>query len=317
MLDNKQTELFKAHTIPWTGSTQIKAPINLISKKHTPVMSGIDTLPNDTPLSTTPEPEFDQNVPETKRCQRLQEDLSYANARLHSYKAESERSECLERYSENLRKFLAQIEEYATNTFKTCSKGYTTKVAQLYTEIAKHEIENSKLQLDTVNLREENERLQIEADGLEGMNNRYAEHIESLRGLTEMYESERHPNQFVQGVQADAILPQYNGNSIQTVTYEPPTHNPSSFIINPDSPHPQENVDYGIGPAADSSETYPVTATQVTEPTNVPVQSLLAPMFPISAERNSPWPICTDDNGGNKRSQGDEGAKPSKKRKSK
>ena len=129
-----------------------------------------------------------------------------------------------------------------------------------------------------------------------------------------MYESERHPNQFVQGVPADAILPQYNGNSIQAATYDPPAHNPSSFIINSDSPHPQEN-DYGIGPAVDSSETYPVTATQVNEPTNVPVQSLLAPMFPTSAERDSPWPI--DDKGGNKRTQDGEGAKPSKKRKSK
>ncbi|KFY64306.1 hypothetical protein V496_03337 [Pseudogymnoascus sp. VKM F-4515 (FW-2607)] len=273
-------------------------------------MSAIDTHPKDTPLSTTPEQEFDQNLPESKRCQRLQEDLSYANARLHSYKAESERSECLERYSENLRRFLAEIEEYATNTFKTCSKEYTTKVAVLYNEIAKRETEYSKLHLDTVNLREENERLQIEADGLEGMNNRYAEHIETMRGLNEIYDTERHPNQFVQGVQGNETLPQYNGNS---VTYDPPTHNPSSFIINPGSPHLQENVDYGIGPAVDSSETYPVTATQVSEPVNVPVQ--LAPMFPISAERNSPWPL--DDKGGNKRSQGDEGAKPSKKRKSK
>lgn len=220
-----------------------------------------------------------------------------------------ERIKCLERFKEELRKPVAQIEEYATNTFKTCCKEYTTKIAKLYTEIAKHEIEYSKLQLDAANLRNENERLQIEADGLEEMNTRYAGHIETLRGLTEMYESERHPNQFVQGVQVDETLPQYNGNP---VTYEPPTHNPSSFIINPGSPHPQENVDYGIGPV-DSSETYPVKAAQFTEPTNVPVQ--LAPMFPISAERNSPWPI--DDKGGNKRGQGDEGAKPSKKRKSK
>lgn len=131
-----------------------------------------------------------------------------------------------------------------------------------------------------------------------------------MRGLNEMYDTERHPNQFVQGVQGNETLPQYNGNS---VTYDPPTHNPSSFILNPGSPHAQEIVDYGIGPAVDSSETYPVTATQVSEPVNVPVQ--LAPMFPISAERDSPWPL--DDKGGNKRSQGDEGAKPSKKRKSK
>lgn len=138
------------------------------------------------------------------------------------------------------------------------------------------------------------------------MNNRYAKHIETLRGLTEMYETERHLNQFVQGV-VNETLPQYNGS----VTYEPPTHNPSSFIINLGSPYLQENVDYGIGPAVNSSETYPVIATQVTEPMNVPVQ--LAPMFPISAKRDSPWPI--DDKGGNKRSQGNEGAKPSKKRK--
>ena len=144
------------------------------------------------------------------------------------------------------------------------------------------------------------------------------ERIESLEQQISMLQSQQQQPPASHLVQGGPLLSQYNdhNDSRQYLPYQPPRSH--DFIIDPTGLCQLENLDYSIGLPLEpccNCDLDPVMSASVAEnqPPNMSIQSML---HPAPAEGDAPGPTHTKSEE-TKTGLADEGAKPSKKRKTK